>query len=104
MTYEETIEIEENINLKNHANRIHNDFINNVKLSVKNFDGKRFKLWSDNYNAKYVEIINGKLVYQCRFLHETYDIAIEPAAIFDALKSKYRGVDHLKADSKLLNF
>jgi len=36
-------------------------------------------------------------VFQCRFLHETYDVEVTPSGIFNALKKEYRGVSHLSS-------
>lgn len=100
MTYEETKELEENVKIKKRADEIYNNLIDNIKLSIKDFDKGKFKIWSDSHNAKYIAIENGEMIYQCRFLHESYNIAINPSSIFKALKEKYRGVEHLELDSK----
>ena len=99
LTYEQVIEMEENIRLKNKAEEIYNNFMKNVKLDLSTFKDGRFRLWCDSHNAKYLEVSGDKLIYQCRFLHETYNVAVTPSAIFSALKNKYRGVEHLECDS-----
>ena len=99
MTYLETIELEENIKIKNEADIIYQNFLKNVKLEPKNYKGDgKFLFKSDEHNQTYFTIINDKFVYQCRFLHETYDVLVTPSGIFDALKEKYRGVEHLSFD------
>jgi hypothetical protein len=98
MTYEETIELEENIKLKNEANEIYEMFLQNIKLEPKKYKGEgRFVFSQDSHNTTYITLKNEKFVLECRFLHESYDVEITPASIFSGLKKKYRGVDHLKA-------
>ena len=100
LTYEQVIEMEENIRLKNKAEEIYNNFMKNVKLDLSTFKDGRFRIWHDSHNAKYLEISGDKFIYQCRFLHETYNVAVTPSAIFSALKNNYRGVEHLEVDSR----
>lgn len=98
LTYEKTIELEENIKIKNQADKIYADFLKNIKLEPKNYKGNgRFLYWSDQYNQTYISLVDDKFVLQCRFLHESYDVEITPSSIFNALKNKYRGADHLYA-------
>lgn len=98
MTYEETIELEENIKLKNEANDIYKMFLQNIKLEPKKYKGEgRFVLSQDNHNTTYITLKNENFVLECRFLHETYVVVITPSSIFSGLKNKYRGIDHLKA-------
>lgn len=100
LTYGQVVEMEENIRLKNKAEEIYNNFMKNVKLDLNTFKDGRFRIWCDSYNAKYLEVSENKFIYQCRFLHETYDVVVTPSAIFSALKNKYRGVEHLAVDSR----
>jgi len=98
MTYEETIELEENIKLKNEANEIYEMFLLNVILEPKKYKSNgRFVFWEDSHNTTFIALKNDKFVLECRFLHESYDVEITPASIFSGLKNKYRGIDHLKA-------
>lgn len=100
LTYEQVIEMEENIRLKNKAEEICTNFMKNVKLDLTTFKDGRFIIWSDSHNAKYLRIDGDKFVYECRFLHEKYNVEVTPSAIFSALKKKYRGVEHLEVDSR----
>lgn len=94
--YKQTIELENNINLKNKADKIYSDFLANVKLEPKNYKGDgRFVLWSDSHNSIYLKINSNCFEFQCRFLHETYNVVVTPSEIFTALKNKNRGVEHL---------
>lgn len=96
MTYEETIEYEKNIKLVKKAEEIYNQFLKNVKLDVDNYKGdNRFLFWSDNHNATYFKIKDNNFYFECRFLHETYNVLITPEGIFNGLKKNYRGIDHL---------
>lgn len=98
MTYEETIELEENVKLKNEADKIYQDFIKNVKLDAGSYKGNgKFRFTYDQYNATYFEFNNDSIKYICDFLHEHYTVIVSPQGIFNALKSKYRGVEHLKS-------
>ena len=99
MTYEETIELEKNIIIKNDADELYSRFKKYVKLDVGKFDHKknRFAVEKDSCNAVYLSIGADNFVYQCRFLHETYNCEITPSAIFGYIKDKYRGLGHFRA-------
>jgi len=98
LTYEQTIELESNIRLKNEAERIYLLFLNNIKLKAKSYKGDgKFLFWSDEHNAMYFQIRGDKFIFICAFLHENYSVEVTPAGIFDALKKKYRGVEHLSS-------
>ena len=98
LTYEQTIELEANIKIKNEAEIIYQNFLKNVKLEAKNYKGEgKFLFWSDEHNQTYFTIKNEKFVFQCRFLNETYDVEVTPSGIFNALKKEYRGVSHLSS-------
>ena len=99
MDYKETIELEENVKLKNQADKIYSDFLKNVKLSPKNYKGDgKFLHWADSHNATYFVLNGDTFTYVCNFLHEKYQLDVTPSSIFSALKNKYRGVDHLRGD------
>lgn len=98
MTYEEIIELEENIQLKNKANEIYEKFCKNIKLEVSKYKGDgRFLHWSDSHNSTYFTVQGDKIYYECRFLHESYDVECTPNGIFSGLKREYRGIDHLES-------
>ncbi|MBK7380437.1 MAG: hypothetical protein IPJ03_15895 [Ignavibacteriales bacterium] len=97
LTYEQVVELERNIEVKNQAKKIMNDFYNNVKLNIKDYSGNgRFRLWHDQHNDIYVDLKDDKFYFRCRFLHESYDIEMTFNGIFQALKNEDRGIDHLK--------
>lgn len=101
MTYEETIELEENVKLKNKANQIYETFCKNIKLDVSKHKGNgKFLYWSDEHNAKYFVVDGNHIYFKCEFLHESYSVQCTPSGIFSALKRKYRGVDHLQSTVK----
>lgn len=98
MTYEETIELEENIKIKNQANEIYKLFLKNVRLDVGKYKGNGLFLhWSDEHNATYFKVGDNGFTYQCRFLHESYNVEINPSSLFRYIKEKYRGYDHFKS-------
>lgn len=98
MNYQETIELEKNIKIKNEAEKIYKDFMNNVTLSVSKFKDGKFKTWSDSHNATYIKIVDNTFVFVCDFLHENYSVKITPECLFGYVKNKYRGLEHLKAE------
>lgn len=101
MTYEETVELEANIKMKDEANRIYADFIKNIKLELSQYQGGgKFKIWSDSHNAKYVVVHEVHFEYICNFLHENYSVVVTPEKIFDAIVGKSRVVEHLEVDSR----
>ena len=96
LTYEQTVELEKNIKIKNEANSIYANFLKNIKLEVKHYQGEnRWLFWEDEHNATYFEIRNEHFHFLCAFLHETYDIEVTPSGIFAALKNERSGVSHL---------
>lgn len=97
LSYEETIELEKNISVKNEAEKIYSDFLKNIKLSPANYKKGQFLFWSDQYNEIYFTLMDEEFVFQCRFLHESYDVKVTPSGIFDALKRNYKGVEHLRS-------
>ena len=96
MDYEGTIELEKNIIVKNSANQIYADFNAYVTFSAKNYEGDGiFKQWSDSHNATFFVMRKDHIVFQCRFLHEKYDLIISPSTLFEYIKKDYRGLHHL---------
>ena len=105
MTYEETIELEKNVIIKNDADALYKKFKNHVKLDAGKFDHKnnRFTIDKDSCNATYLAIGKDNFVYQCRFLHETYNCEVTPSAIFRYIKNNYQGLGHFRAWVELLD-
>jgi hypothetical protein len=103
LTYEQTVELEANVAIKNKADKIYRDFLQNICLSPSKYKDGKFLFTADEHNATYFKITDkGDFQYQCRFLHESYDVTVTPSAIFSAIKNKNRGVEHLaSAVSKL---
>ena len=98
MNYEQTIELEKNIKLKDAANEMYRGFLKNVKLNANDYIGEgAFKVWSDSHNKALVVVKDSGFSVKFRFLHESYDVDITPQAIFEKMRSNYRGIDHLRA-------
>lgn len=96
MTYEEVKSVDANIKIKNDADIIYQNFLNNVKFEVKNYKGTgRFLFWDDGNNQTYFKITNDTFYYECDFLHEKYCVEVTPSGIFRALVNDNKGVDHL---------
>ena len=96
LTYEQTIELEQNIKLKNEADVLYSKFLKNVKLEPSQYRGNgKFIHWMDEHNKIYFQIKDDKFYFICAFLHEDYTVEATPSGIFSALKSKNRGVEHL---------
>lgn len=102
MTYEETIELEKNVKIKNEADQLYALFKQNVTLNIKDYmgDGK-FKIWSDSHNAKYLVLRGDYIEFLCEFLHENYRMTVSPSAIFNNIKAKNRVVEHFKSIIKV---
>ena len=94
MTYEETIELEKNIIIKNDADALYG------KFDHKN---NRFTVDKDSCNATYLSIGTDNFTYQCRFLHETYNCEVTPSAIFSYIKNKYQGLGHFRVWVEMLD-
>jgi hypothetical protein len=103
MDYNETKELEKNIKIKNEAEDVYKKFLNNIKLEAKNYSEGRFLFWSDSHNATYFAIKDGHFIFQCRFLHETYNVTVTKEALFGYIKNNYRGYDHFKTAVSLTN-
>lgn len=99
MTYEETVELEKHVKIKNEADEIFRDFQKHANFKASSYieKGNRFHIWGDSHNDTYVQITGGEFVYQCRFLNETYDVTITPSAIFGYINNKYKGLGHFEA-------
>lgn len=97
MTYEETIELENNVMLKNRADEIYKKFKKNISFRAKDYKGKgRFLHWSDSYNATYFELDSeDRWVFVCDFIHEDYRFIVTPSYIFGYLKKDAKGIGHL---------
>ena len=99
MTYEETVELENNVKIKNEAEKIYSDFYKNVKLSVYNHTGNgKFLHWSDSHNSTFF-ILNADDTFTFRgeYLHNTYVLNVTKSAIFSAIKNDSRSLVHLKS-------
>lgn len=98
MTYEETKELEANIKIKNEAEETYNKFFNNIKLDPKAYKGEgRFVFWKDEHNAIYIRLKDDYFIFECRFLHESYNVIVTPDNLFWCIKNNYRGYEHLKS-------
>lgn len=98
LSYDQTIELEKNMEFKKEADKIYQNFLDNVVLHPSKYtkDGK-FIFWRDEHNATYFQLKDDGFVFICAFLHEDYQIKVHPSAIYEALKNKRRVVDHLKS-------
>lgn len=99
LSYEETIELEKNIKIKNEADAVFADFMRSFTLNVSSYNSKRgmFEIWNDSNNAAYIELKDGVFYYRARFLHESYDVTIKPSSLFEYIKGEYRGYGHFKS-------
>ena len=95
MNYDETVELEQHVKIKNKAEATYADFLAYIKLSPKEYKDGRFRCWHDRHNATYFKVIGDVFVFQCRFLHETYNVTVTPSGLFDAIQSGNRGYAHL---------
>jgi hypothetical protein len=98
LTLEQTIELEKAVEIKKKAIGLYEDFLKYFKIDINNFKDGVFIIWSDSSNKTQIAIVGSNLVYQCRFLHETYNVEISPDGIFEKIKEKYRGIDHLESE------
>lgn len=97
MTYEETVELEKNIKLKNEADSLYQKFLKGAKLEVSKFIGNNtFIIWKDSHNRELIKIEDDKFFFICEFLHENYKIEITPSGLFNAIQKDDRGIAHLK--------
>lgn len=96
MDYEETKKLEQNIKIKNEVDEVYQKFLDNISLKVKNYKDGRFIHWQDSHNAIYFALIDGEFVFQCRFLHEKYNVIINKKHLFKYIKEDYRGYGHFK--------
>ena len=100
MNYEETIELEKNIKIKNEVDEILKKFNKYVKLDAGSFNKKKrmFTIWKDSHNATYLKINDdGTFSFVCDFLHEGYSVLVSEQSLFNKIKNKYRGYDHFKS-------
>lgn len=98
LNYEQTVELERNVSIKNRADALYADFCRYFSVKVKDFKEFRFEVWSDSHNATYLKVDSDGFIFQCRFLHETYDVRVTPSALFGYIKSGYRGLGHFESE------
>lgn len=98
LSLEQTIELEKAIEIKKKAIGLYEDFFKYFKIDLANFKDGKFIIWSDSNNKTQLAILGDRIVYQCRFLHETYNVEISPEVIFEKIKEKYRGIEHLESE------
>ena len=68
MTYEETIELEENVKLKSEAEEIYKKFLKNVTFSPDKYKGDgKFRHWADSHNSTYFVLDDDAFIYVCNF-------------------------------------
>lgn len=101
MTYEETIELELNVKIKNKAQEIYKGFVDNTSLSLKDYKNGRFKLWCDSNNAKYLDLKSSDPVLILDYINNNHRITVTPSSIFSAIKSMDRFVTHLASMAKV---
>lgn len=101
LDYEQTVELEKNIKIKNKAQEIVSGFYKNVSLNLSTKKGFVFTLWSDEHNAEYAVITEKGVIFVCDFLHEDYSVTVEVSHVFKGIKDGYRGISHLASISKV---
>ena len=73
MTYEETVELEKNVKVKDEADRIYKEFMAKANLKPASYSNGKFKVWSDCHNAEYIKINSaGNFVYIGDYLNNKY--------------------------------
>jgi hypothetical protein len=101
LTAKELKLIAKRVELLEKAEQIVSDFQKHVVLKMKDFDVTtgRFVIWKDSNNATYLRHSEPERawVYECRFLHEIYNVVITTELIFSAMESNYKGLDHFTA-------
>lgn len=98
MTYEQTIELEKNIKIKEEADELYDGFLKKVKLKASQYKGNgRFLIWSDQHNSSFTTIKDEGFVVEYRFLNNSYDFLVSPSAIFTYIKEEYRGFNHFRS-------
>lgn len=98
LDFEQTVELEKNVKIKNQAIEICENFKKNITLSASSYEGdNRFKNWSDSHNSTYIIVERDHFVYECKFLHEYYKLKVTPEAVFGYIKNNTRGLNHLVA-------
>lgn len=97
LSLEMTEELERAIEIKKQVEQLCRDFKNYFKLDAGTFKKGRFNVWSDSDNATFISVSGDDLIFQCRFLHESYDVLIKPSALFEMMRDKYKGIEHFKS-------
>lgn len=99
MTYEQTVELERNVKIKDKAKEIVDGFKKRVTLHLNKRNGLRFTLWSDSHNATYLDISEDHMRFVCDFLHEKYSIRVDESSVFDGISNGDRVVNHLASEA-----
>jgi len=101
MDYQETIELERNIKIKNKAQEIVQGFKKTVKLDLTTKKGNRFTIWADSHNANYVEIEEEEIIFIGDYLSQNMSIPISYSSIFNAIARGDSVVRYVAATAKV---
>ena len=101
MTYDKVVELERNIKIKNKAKELVEGFKRNVVLNLRQKNGLKFKIWSDEHNATYVEVDEKIILFICSFLHEHYSINVSEGSVYSGISNGDKVIDHLSSYAKV---
>lgn len=97
LTVEDLKDIEELQKFRKDARKLYCTVVNNQFVPLILDDENRYKLWDDTNNAEYLVLVDGKWIWQARYLHQTYDVPIDMEEIY---KMMVHGYEHEKDESK----
>lgn len=97
--YSKIEEIKKSLEIKERADKLYDDFMKYVTLSMSKYKAGRFLIWKDSHNAQFLSFYPDEPAptLVCDFLHENYKVLITRESIFKCMKSDYRGIAHLES-------
>lgn len=97
LTVEDLKDIEQLQKFRKEAEELYHTVIKNQTVPLILDNMNRYKLWDDSNNATYLALVEGKWIWQARYLHQTYDVPIDIEGIY---RMMIRGYEHRKDESK----
>ena len=100
MNYEEVgfvdlNEIKRLLEIKEEVDKLMNDF-KTLDIPMCCWSYGKFIVWSDANNECYITVVCSSIVFHCRFLNNSYDLNVNHAEIFNAIKNGEDVIKHFK--------
>lgn len=89
LTVQDLKDIEKLQEFRKEAARLYNIVIKNQKVSLIPDNQNKYTIWDDGNNAEYLELKDGKWIWEARYLHQKYDVPINLEEIYNMMVRAY---------------